>query len=84
LNTLTEQNFQDAVKNGTSSGNGAYVQKETTSRVMAANMPKVSFDQMAAPVPEFMDDFLYYDSCLSVGVKLVSITSHVIRIFANI
>jgi hypothetical protein len=32
LNTLTEHDFQDAFKNGRSSGNGAYTQKGTTSR----------------------------------------------------
>jgi hypothetical protein len=43
LNILTEHDFQDAFKNGRSAGNGAYSQKGTTSRVMMANMPKVSF-----------------------------------------
>jgi hypothetical protein len=43
LNTLTEQDFQDAYKNGRSAGNGAYARKGTTSRVMVASRPKVSF-----------------------------------------
>jgi hypothetical protein len=43
LNTLTDHNFQDAFKNGRSSGNGAYAHKRTTSRVMVASRPKVSF-----------------------------------------
>jgi hypothetical protein len=42
-------------KNGRSAGNGAYVWKGTTSRVMVASKPKVSSDKMAAPVPEIMD-----------------------------
>jgi hypothetical protein len=50
LNTLTEQDFQDAFKNCRSAGNGAYWRKGTTSRVMVASRPKVSFDEMAAPV----------------------------------
>jgi hypothetical protein len=38
----------------------AYVQQGTTSKVMVASRPKVSFDQMAAPIPEIMDGSLYY------------------------
>jgi hypothetical protein len=34
LSTLTEHDFQDAFKNGRSSGNGAYARKGTTSRMM--------------------------------------------------
>jgi hypothetical protein len=55
LNPLPEFNFQDAFKNDRSAGNGAYGRKGTTSRVMVARMPKISFDQMAAPVLEIMD-----------------------------
>jgi hypothetical protein len=43
LNTLTEHDFQDAFQNGRSAGNGAYALKGTTSRVMVASRPKVSF-----------------------------------------
>jgi hypothetical protein len=43
LNTLTEHNFQDAVKNSGSAGYGAYARKGITSNVMVANRPKVSF-----------------------------------------
>jgi hypothetical protein len=48
LNTLTEQNLQNA-----SAGNGEYAWKGTTSRVLVASRPKDSFffEQMAAPVP---------------------------------
>jgi hypothetical protein len=42
------------LKNGRSSGNGAYVQKGITSRVMVVST-KLVFDQMAAPIPEIMD-----------------------------
>jgi hypothetical protein len=59
LNTLTEHEFQDAFKNGRSAGNGTYGRKGTTSRVMVASRPKVSFDQMAAPVLEIMDGSMY-------------------------
>jgi hypothetical protein len=53
LITITEQNFQDALKKWQNVlGSGVYAQKRTTSRVMVASRPKVSFDQMAAPVPE--------------------------------
>jgi hypothetical protein len=51
----TEQVFQNAFKIGRSSGNGAYAQNETTSRIMVTSRPKVSFHQMEAPVPEIMD-----------------------------
>jgi hypothetical protein len=37
--------------------NGEYAQNGTTSRVIAASRPKLSFDQMAASVPEIMDDY---------------------------
>jgi hypothetical protein len=43
LNTLTTQNFQDAFKNGRSTGNEAYMRKETTSRGMVASRPKTCF-----------------------------------------
>jgi hypothetical protein len=43
LNTLTDHDFEDAFKNGKNAGNGAYAQKGTTSRVMAASRPIVSF-----------------------------------------
>jgi hypothetical protein len=43
LNTLTEHDFQDAFKNGRNAGNDAYAQKGTTSRVVVANAPKISF-----------------------------------------
>jgi hypothetical protein len=48
-NTITEHDFQDAFKNGRSTGNGAYVWKGATSTVMVGIMPKVSFHQMTAP-----------------------------------
>jgi hypothetical protein len=44
LNTLTEHYFQDAFKNSRSAWNGEYARKGTTSRVMVASRPKVSFD----------------------------------------
>jgi hypothetical protein len=43
LNTLTEHDFQDAFKNGRSSGNGVYAWKGTVSRMMMASKPKVNF-----------------------------------------
>jgi chorismate-pyruvate lyase len=43
LNTLTEHDFKDALKNDRSIGNVAYTQKGTTSMVMVANRPKVGF-----------------------------------------
>jgi hypothetical protein len=54
-NTLKEHDFHDALKNGRTSGNGAYARKGTISRVMVASRSKVRFDQMAARVPEIMD-----------------------------
>jgi hypothetical protein len=51
LNTLTENDFQDAFKNGRSAGDVAYASKGTTSRMIVASKPKV-FDQMAAPDPK--------------------------------
>jgi hypothetical protein len=43
LNTLTENDFQDAFKNGRSTGNATYAQKGTTSKVTLASRPKVRF-----------------------------------------
>jgi hypothetical protein len=40
-------------------GNGVYARNGITSKVTVANRPKVSFDQMAAPVPEIMNGFLH-------------------------
>jgi hypothetical protein len=42
LNSLTEHNFQDAFKEK-NAANRAYVQNGTTSRVMLASRPTVSF-----------------------------------------
>jgi hypothetical protein len=43
LVTLTEHDFQNVFKNGRSAGNGAYALKGTTSNMMVASRPKVSF-----------------------------------------
>jgi hypothetical protein len=43
LTSLTEDDFQDAFKNGISAGNGAYSQNGIILRVMVACRPKVSF-----------------------------------------
>jgi hypothetical protein len=59
MNTLTEHGIHWMhLNNGRSAGNAAYARKGTTSRVVVARGPKVSFDQTAAPVPEIMDDFI--------------------------
>jgi hypothetical protein len=50
LNILTENDFQDAFKNGRRAGNGEYARVKTPSRMMVASRPKISFDQLAAPV----------------------------------
>jgi hypothetical protein len=42
-NILTEHNFQDAFKNGRSTGNSAYAWKGTTLRVIVASTSNVSF-----------------------------------------
>jgi hypothetical protein len=60
LKILTEHDFQDSLKNGGSTGNGAYTWKGTTSRWLLPVGPKLVFDQMAAPVPEIMDGSLLY------------------------
>jgi hypothetical protein len=43
LDTLTEHNFQYTFVNGRNAGNGANALKGTTSRVIMASGPKVSF-----------------------------------------
>jgi hypothetical protein len=43
LNTLTEHDFQDDFKKWRSTGNGAYVRKWNTLRVIVASRPKVTF-----------------------------------------
>jgi hypothetical protein len=43
LNILREHGFQDALKNGRSSGNNAYSWTGTYSKVMVASRPKVNF-----------------------------------------
>jgi hypothetical protein len=56
------------LKNGRRAGSGAYARKGTTSSVMVASMPEVSFEQIAAPVPEIMDGSLYvYDSAFHIS-----------------
>jgi hypothetical protein len=63
LNTIIEHDFQDAFRKWyKSAGNGAYRGKGTTSKTCKS---KVSFDEMAAPVPEMMDDvYTYLDRVL--------------------
>jgi hypothetical protein len=43
MNTDTEQNFQGEFKSRKNVGNGGYMWKRLTSRVMMASKPKVSF-----------------------------------------
>jgi hypothetical protein len=43
LNTLREHDFQDAFKKWQKPWNCAYARKGTTSKVMAASRPKISF-----------------------------------------
>jgi hypothetical protein len=43
LNTFTEHNFQEAFNIGRRAGNSAYARKGTTSKVIVAGTPKVSF-----------------------------------------
>jgi hypothetical protein len=45
LNTLKEDNFQNAFKNGRHAGNGAFAQKGTTSKMMVASRPKLVFNR---------------------------------------
>jgi hypothetical protein len=59
LNTLTEHDFQDAFKKWQKHWDWCIRCEWTTSWLMVAIKPKVSFYQMAAPVPEFMVSFLY-------------------------
>jgi hypothetical protein len=61
LNTLTKHDFQDAFKNGRNAGNNAFMWNGTTCRVLVVSRPKVSFYQMATPVPEIMYGSFYYD-----------------------
>jgi hypothetical protein len=42
LNTLTEQDFQDAFRNSCIARKGAYAGKGNISRLMVANRPKVT------------------------------------------
>jgi hypothetical protein len=58
LNTPTEHDFQDALKNCRNARNSAYSMKETTSKVMVASRPKLVFGQMAAPVHGWL--FMYH------------------------
>jgi hypothetical protein len=51
LNILTEHDFQDAFKNGKSSGDGAYALKGSTSGVMVARRPRVGFGRDGSTSP---------------------------------
>jgi hypothetical protein len=56
VNTLTEQDFQDAFKNGRIAGNGAYTRKRgLLPGLWWAVDPKLVFNQLAPQVPEIMD-----------------------------
>jgi hypothetical protein len=71
LNTLTEHGYHDAFRNGRRGGNSAYARKGTASKVTVGSRPKVSFDQMAAPVPEIMDGYLYRTSVRKLELKVL-------------
>jgi hypothetical protein len=47
------------LKNARSVGNSAYTRKNTTLSMIMASRPKASFNQMAVPVLETVDGFLY-------------------------
>jgi hypothetical protein len=59
LNTFTEHDLWTEFKSGRNPENGAYSQKGTTLKVMVTSRPKVSFNLMAAPVPESINGSLY-------------------------
>jgi hypothetical protein len=44
LNTFTEHDFQDAIRNGRSAGNGTSLRKGITSKMMWPTAPKLVFD----------------------------------------
>jgi hypothetical protein len=72
LNTLTEQDFQDALKYCRSAGNSAYAQKGTTSRAMVASRSKVSFWQDGNTGPwnyglVFVDPRFFFTSAQVAG-----------------
>jgi hypothetical protein len=72
LNTLTEHVFQDAFKDWQKLRE-RYICTEGASSVMVASRFKVSFDQMAVPVPEIMDG-----SLISVCIHRVAATTSVV------
>jgi hypothetical protein len=55
LNTTSRMHL----KKGRSTGNGAYERKRTSSKVMVASRPRVSFSQIEVSVPEIMDTPLF-------------------------
>jgi hypothetical protein len=56
LTTHREHDFQDAFKNSRSAGNGAYMRKGTTLRVMVTRWPKVSFWPDDSTSSQMIDD----------------------------
>jgi hypothetical protein len=58
LNTLIEHHFQDALRTTAEALVTVHARKGTNSMMVVASRPKVSFFfyQMAAPVPEIMDN----------------------------
>jgi hypothetical protein len=70
LNTFTEHDFQDAFKEWQKCWESVHTRgrRLLQGRLWPAG-PKLVFDQMAAPVPEIMDDTLYvYRLTVSQGV----------------
>jgi hypothetical protein len=60
LGTVTEHGFRMNLKNGKRAGNGAYVREGIASRAIVVSRPKVSFDQMTAPILHIMDIDVVY------------------------
>jgi hypothetical protein len=63
LDSLTEQDFQEASKIGGDGGTGVYMREETTSRVMAADRPYGEFYEFYSVSPEYFGFTLLYWVC---------------------
>jgi hypothetical protein len=71
LNSLTEHNFQDALKKWQKRW-GRCIRAEGAYFAMVVSRPKVSFFyQMAAPVPEIMDGSLYFQISCYDSISIV-------------
>jgi hypothetical protein len=67
LDTVTEKDFQEALKNGGDGGTRVYMREGTTLRVMAADKPHGEFYDFYSVIPECFGYNLVFSNFCGFG-----------------